>query len=265
MSTETPVSSGSSLTIADVVAMLNVMKEDQKRMELDLGKSMEACHEGITELNVKQEERNEKFETCLKTIEELTKKVVKLERENAALKERVEDLEQYSRINMVEIRGLPQQPNEDLNSMVYNISSALGCQIGEDAIDVCHRLGRAGPEGPAPVVVKFIRRTDKNTLLQKRRVKRDFSTRHIGCNTDQPIYINECLSPSRRKLFSLARSAHKEHRFKFLWVRDCKILIRKQEKSPVIELKSSGQLDMLLSQSSFTIHDVDNSKVSANV
>ncbi|XP_039278914.1 uncharacterized protein LOC120350318 [Nilaparvata lugens] len=265
MSTETPVSSGSSLTIADVVAMLNVMKEDQKRMELDLGKSMEACHEGITELSVKQEERNEKFETCLNTIEELTKKAVKLERENAALKERVEDLEQYSRINMVEIRGLPQQPNEDLNSMVYNISSALGCQIGEDAIDVCHRLGRAGPEGPAPVVVKFIRRTDKNTLLQKRRVKRDFSTRHIDCNTDQPIYINECLSPSRRKLFSLARSAHKEHRFKFLWVRDCKILMRKQEKSPVIELKSSGQLDMLLSQSSFTIHDVDNSKASANV
>ncbi|XP_039288954.1 uncharacterized protein LOC120352444 [Nilaparvata lugens] len=257
MSSEAPVTTVSVSSLSDVISLL-------RKIETDLGNSLEACHAEIKELKERQETRNEKFETCLNTIETLTRRVVSLEKENIQLKERVEDLEQYSRVNMVEIRGLPQQTNENLTSMVCSISGALGCQITEDSIDTCHRIGRAGPEGPAPVVVKFVRRTDKNALLQKRRVKRDFSSRHIGGNTDRPIYINECLSPSRRKLFSLARSAHKEHRFRFLWVRDCKILIRKKEGSPVIELKSVEQLENLIAQSPLPIINADKSTESTS-
>ncbi|RZF39372.1 hypothetical protein LSTR_LSTR000893 [Laodelphax striatellus] len=44
MSDVTPVSNDSSLSLVDVISLLKGMREDQKKMEIDLGNSLEACH-----------------------------------------------------------------------------------------------------------------------------------------------------------------------------------------------------------------------------
>ncbi|KAG8315948.1 hypothetical protein J6590_062037 [Homalodisca vitripennis] len=54
---------------------------------------------------------------------------------------------------------------------------------------------RPGPNSPQPgIVVKFVRRLDKEELLRKRIVKSKFFTRHMNFSMDQPVYINEALS-----------------------------------------------------------------------
>ncbi|KAG8295239.1 hypothetical protein J6590_084247 [Homalodisca vitripennis] len=59
---------------------------------------------------------------------------------------------------------------------------------------------RPGPNSPQPgIVVKFVRRLDKEELLRKRIVKSKFFTRHMNFSMDQPVYINEALYEGSRK------------------------------------------------------------------
>ncbi|KAG8250378.1 hypothetical protein J6590_103211 [Homalodisca vitripennis] len=77
-------------------------------------------------------------------------------------------------------------------------------------------------------MTSFVRRLDKEEFLRRRRVKRTLSTRHIGATDDRSIYVNESLSPARRALYALARKYQREKNFKFLWVRNGKIFLRKE-------------------------------------
>ncbi|KAG8330055.1 hypothetical protein J6590_072678 [Homalodisca vitripennis] len=65
------------------------------------------------------------------------------------------------------------------------------------------RLGKETcPNSPQPgIVVKFVRRLDKEELLRKRSVKSKFFTRHMNLSMDQPI---------RRRLLAAARQVKKE-------------------------------------------------------
>lgn len=79
-------------------------------------------------------------------------------------------------------------------SLTPEVGKALNIDIDEGMIDACHRIGRKGSEKDRPrgIIVKFLRRTDRDTLMNKRREqKRDFSTRHLGMATDTPIYVND--------------------------------------------------------------------------
>lgn len=123
-----------------------------------------------------------------------------------------------------------------------NVGHALDMPIREKMIDACHRL-KSKPDGTPPaIVVKFVRRLDKQTLLQKRRVKRILNTAHLGYNTTTPVYINECLTFQRAKIFAAAREVKKEKNYRFIWVREGKILLRKEENSPVIVLTKPEDL-----------------------
>ncbi|XP_046686224.1 uncharacterized protein LOC124371900 [Homalodisca vitripennis] len=175
-------------------------------------------------------------------MESLTLENVQLKKKVAALENRVEEMEQYSRSNCVEIHGIPEEKTENVVSVVKEVGKALDMPITDSMIDACHRLGRrSGPNNqPAAIIVKFVRRLDKEELMKKRTVKKNFSTRHINMTTDSQIYINESLSPARRRLFVMAREAKKTKNFKYLWVRNGKILMRRDDGQPVIHVNMPG-------------------------
>lgn len=73
---------------------------------------------------------------------------------------------------------------------------------------------------------------------------RDFSTTDINLTAKpaEPIYINESLSYSRRQLFNAARELKKEKKFKFLWVRNGRILLRAEEGAKAIVITTMDQI-----------------------
>lgn len=130
-------------------------------------------------------------------------------------------------------------------SVVKEVGKALDMDISDSMVDACHRLGKR-EDGSAPgIIVKFVRRMDKEEMMRKRRVKRTLSTRHLGRADDRPIYINESLTPARRRLLSLARTAQKEKHYKFLWIRNGKIFLRKDENSGVCVVSSDEDISKL--------------------
>ena len=50
------------------------------------------------------------------------------------------DLEQYTRRECVEIRGVPQKPDESTNTIVKEVGKAVGVEIADIDISVSHRL-----------------------------------------------------------------------------------------------------------------------------
>jgi len=155
-------------------------------------------------------------------------------------------MEQYSRSNAVEIHGIPQQPHEDCVSLVQSVGKALDMPITKEMIDACHRLGKKdnAQNRPPGIIVKFVRRLDKEEM-RKRRIKANPSTRHMDLPVDCPIYINESLSPARRKLFAMARVSKQEKNYKYLWVRRGKIFLRKEDGAVVKTVVCQADLGLL--------------------
>lgn len=230
-------------TNAQIVKMIidlrKEIRSDIKNMENSLGSSIESAHEKFDELKKTLQEQGAKLDSYTATIAELVNENKFLKKQMQLLQVRLDDAEQYSRANTVEIHGLPVTPNENVTSLVQQVGKSLGVEFNESNIDACHRLGNAKQGAPTPgIVVRFVQRNIKEELLRKRKVKRDFSTVHIGLSVAMPIYINESLCPGRRKVFAMARAAKLEKGYKYLWIRNGNILIRKDDGTAVVKLNS---------------------------
>lgn len=233
------------VTLETIMQVLGEIQQEQKRIVADFNKSYEA-------LDATMNVNTTTLTDGMGRIEEFIKEIDKLKSENTFLKTkvetleaRVEDLEMYSRRNCLEIQGVPEENGESVVEVVKKVGSALDFVIEDTMIDACHRIGRrtAGRDQPRGIIVKFVRRTDKELIMKRRRDrKRDFSTRHLDLPMDNPIYLNDSLSPARRRLLAQARQIRREKGFKYIWLRNGNILLRKEEGSPVIEIKTQADL-----------------------
>ncbi|RZF39791.1 hypothetical protein LSTR_LSTR000439 [Laodelphax striatellus] len=168
------------------------------------------------------------------------------------LGKRLSELEQYSRKNTLEIFGIPERTNESDSSLmktVIDVGRALGVTLKEEGIAACHRIPSANRQGSG-IIVKFLRREDPDKLLAKRKVKRDFSTRHVSGHTDDnPIYINLSLSKERRMLFAKARKLKSEFNYKYVWTdRNGRVKVRRDDdrSSKVFVIDDENDLDCLM-------------------
>ena len=59
------------------------------------------------------------------------------------------------------------------------------------------------------------------------------------------MFINERLTKMKRMLFSQTRSAAKEKQYKFVWLSNSDILVRKNEDSKIIKIKSAHDIEKL--------------------
>lgn len=250
MRVETELNKGeiNSKVIYDLLLeMRNESKKQIKDLENELGKSLEMCHQDNTALKSKLEEQSvllKKFESNYNMIkqenEQLSNKIKSLEAY-------IDDMEQYSRANCLEINGVIEESNEDIIGVVKKIGETLGVQIDSNGIDACHRLGAKRSDRTRGIIVKFTRRVIKDEILSKRRARRNFNTKDIGI-TDRPadvIYINENLTQARKRVFNAAREMKRKDMLKYVWVRNGKVLVRADEGERVVVLSTMEQVAKL--------------------
>ena len=83
------------------------------------------------------EEENKKLRNENKTLQ---KTLDKLDTSLKSVTKANNDLEQYTRRECVDIRGVPQIPEESTNSIVKDMGKAIGVDITDTDISVSHRL-----------------------------------------------------------------------------------------------------------------------------
>lgn len=236
------------LTLETIMATLKEMREEQKSSTAEFNKSYDLLYSTIEENTKTLKDGMGKIEGYIKEIDRLNAENTELKTEVRDLKIRIDDMENYSRRNCMEIQGIPEEEEEKVEDIVKSVGKALSVKIDSGMIDACHRIGKKTPgrDQPRGIIVKFVRRTDKEKLMNARRQKkRDFSTRHLGMNTDTPVYLNDSLSPARRKLLAQARIKRRNLGYKYIWMRNGNIMLRKEEGSRVVEVRTLADLGEL--------------------
>lgn len=164
-----------------------------------------------------------------------------LRTKNELLERRVAELEQYSRQNNIEIKGVPTTKGEDCSAILKCMGDVIGCPVSPADIDTVHRVPTKSTENN--IIARFCSRDKKNDFIRKAR-KAKLRTGQIGFSgtSDNAVYTNDHLTAENKKLFSGALALKKEHNWKFLWTENCRILARKSEDSRVFRITATSDL-----------------------
>lgn len=180
-----------------------------------------------------------------------------LKEENKALKEnlttlcaRVKVLEdenmkqqQWVRLQNVEITGIPENKQEDAVAIVQKLCEHIGVSVAPTDVEFAHRVQprrEASAARARPIIARFRHRVLKDKIIVAARKHRDLNTRdmRIGGESSK-IYINEHLTKDNKMLLKLCKQKGKELNYKFIWTKNCRIFVRKNETSPPIPINSS--------------------------
>lgn len=231
------VNKDDSPTLQDIMNQLKYLVSEVRELRNE-NKDLKVS---LTFTQTQLEEKQKEFQQVLNEIKTLRTEVVELKREN-------QNLQQYTRINNVEIHGIPVIKDENPAEIVVNLGKHLGVAIDHRQIDVCHRLPSRSSDFPPTLLVKFCSRITKNVLLNAKKKNRNLRSADLGVNApSRMVYLNEHLSPSNRMLLKKAMEL-KQHGFKYVWTRDCRILVRKNDTSSVNNITSQEDLHKILQE-----------------
>lgn len=216
---ESSTAAGASATLDDLMKEILSLKQAQKETVKEFNKSSDMIFEKIDDLKEVVEAQRDLLNTYLERTEALEAENRRLRQQLEDTQARVEETEQYSRVNCIEIQGVPNTSSENVLDIVKKVGTAIDFEVTDAMVDNCHRLGKSSKERAAGIIVKFVRRIDKDNFLDKKRQKKDLSTRHLDLGTDQPVYVNESLCPARRKLYAQARQIKQDKHYKYIWPR----------------------------------------------
>lgn len=191
------------------------------------------------------------FENKLVKFDEYIKKTDKLIAENARLanqvtgmESKINDLEQISRSQNLEIQGIPEKNNENLMNVLEKIGNYINYNISPEKVDYVHRvqLNRNSNNGIKNIVVRLTSIKEKENILaaakNKRMQKENGSPKMKIDGLSDHLYINEHLTLANKMLYKEVRTAAKAKGYKFFWTKNGAIFARKNEVSRVILIKN---------------------------
>lgn len=182
--------------------------------------------------------------------ETLTKRVTYLE-------EKLDALENKGAETEIEIRGLPESRQENLQQSLINISSTINSSVDKKDIISIHRKPHTGAQagGPKPVVVKFSGQQERDTfILSLKKFNKNCKSNTEKLNTShlniagplKPIYVSEHLSQRMKYLLMAAKKFSKENRFAFCWYKGGGIYLKKQDGAKTFRIRSEEMLAHIL-------------------
>ena len=134
----------------------------------------------------------------------------------------VDDLEQYSRTNSVRIQHPHwiEDEHKDCRALLMDYAKDNNIELISSDIDACHRVGRKEPNKIRPILVKFIRRNHRDSLLKTRTKQRRDKSK---------IYVNEDLTPARARAAKEARALVNSNKIASSYVYSGKIVINTKD------------------------------------
>ena len=158
----------------------------------------------------------------------------------------VNDIQQYLRINNLEIVGLPAtnegESEETLLVNALNSLDGITDPIRPEDIDISHPLKTRRSDDKNVHIVRFISRKTKASILTAKKHENNRNFKFRNCD----IFINEHLSPRNRSLFASATGKKRTLGYKYLWTKGGTIHMRKTDISEVITISNENDLNNLV-------------------
>lgn len=138
--------------------------------------------------------------------------------------------EQRSRLNNVEVKSVPMRNSKYLFSVTENISIAIGYSFPQTQINYIARLPTHNSKSKS---ISFINRYIKEECVAEARAKKRLLAHDIAfAGYDNQVYINDHQISETKKLLTRVNELAKTKNYRYVWVKYCKIHIRKNDTSP---------------------------------
>ncbi|CAG9785751.1 unnamed protein product [Diatraea saccharalis] len=197
------------------------------------------------------------------TVEKSTSSVKKLQTENKSLNDQIKMLqtklnnmeeaslrqEQWSRLQNIEIVGVPEAKDESLPDILNKIVKHLNVPLDPHEMDFIHRIQakRQVKGQPRSLVIRFQNRNKRDAILSAARKCGGITSRDIGMQGElKNIYINEHLTIHNKQLLSSCKKTAKTNNYKFVWTKNCRIYTRKAENSPYLLISCEDDLKKII-------------------
>lgn len=223
---------------------------------------LESINEQIAGFSESMSFMNAKFEEMKNAMEEQSTIINTLKNENSHLQSSVKDLttrlnivELHMRECNVEVNGIPEHKAENLVNMMVQLSQVVKNPLSEDEIIHVTRVAKLNKntEKPRSVIVKLRTMKHRDALLaavaqfNKKNPEDKLSSHHLGIGGSRaPIFVSEHLTPGSKSLHAAARIKSKEKKYRFTWIRNGKIYVRKDEFSQAIIIKNEDSLKLIV-------------------
>lgn len=219
--------------LEDVKSIKNELTELKASCDF-LGSRMDIFSTKITDI-----------ETRVSKVENLQPTIGVLEKEVAELKAQVSAADQRSRLNNVEIKGVPVRKDENLFSIVEAISKESNFSFLKSQINYLYRVPVHGSNDKS-IIVSFTNRYVKEDFVAAARARKTLAAPDIGFRDSvRRVYVNDHLTAESKALLNKAKTLVKEKGFKYIWVKYGKIHIRKHDTSPVFIVSQEADLNKI--------------------
>lgn len=214
----------------------------------------------INELSASMQFVSDKMDSSFKLIEQLTSQFNQLKKENEEirsknvhlscevrdLREKVRHLEQYSRINNIEINGVPATKEESVFDLLRDVGASIGVEVQECDISAAHRVPSFRRDRDPALIVQFTNRRMRDEWISKYRQKKSLTASEINQRfSNQRVFINDHLTPDNKQLLSKLKKKCREIGYDFAWCRDAKFFARKEPGAPVKKITCLEDIEAL--------------------
>ncbi len=235
----------------EIEEMTEDMKEEMKKNNNKVSAQIEKCMKNIQTSReqpnlqpelTKLKEEIEKHGVALKKQQ---RQIERLENENwlktteiRKLKTKLDEVEQSSKSNDVQIVGLPENntSEDDIKALVKFGIQKLGMDIKTSDIEHTYRLGKLRDQKPRDIIVKFCKKSTREKFYQNRKAA------IIQGDLTKNIYVNDHLTEHRRHLLYAARKLYKSNKIKAAWSQGGNVLIRLTEGASPMQIKDHEEL-----------------------
>lgn len=228
------------------IADLKSVKSDIANLKLlkpevaELKKSVEFVQNSVQDLTNRVSDINEEVQTMVNAKNEVSLLKQKFE----SLETAMQESEQRTRLNNIEIKGVPFSQTENLYDVVGKIGDLINCTIPKNQINYVVRVPMRNDKQNKSIIVAVHSRYLKEDFVAAAK-KRNIVPADLGLRGDIRIYVNDHLTVENKLLLNKAKSIAKERGFTYLWVKGCKIFARKNPTSHAIAIRTESDLKKL--------------------
>lgn len=192
----------------------------------------------LADVMAKLEQMEKEYKSLLTKYNQQLKINEHLQDELGQIKQQLNKNEQKELKKNLLVQGIPYKENENLPDIINKIGNYLDVPGGNKF--TAFRLGR--DKNKSSVKVIFEDELTKTKFLKSRK-KFDLKSSDLGFTTDNKIFMNHELTKTNLELYMAAKVFKKDRNFKFLWIGDGNIFLRKDENSKVLLINSKSQLE----------------------
>lgn len=215
-----------------------------KEQKIDINKEILIIRRMLEQLNDKVSYLSDNMSKARDEIRQLKEENTKKDEEIKCMQTRLDRIEQNQLESSVEISNIDLGQNENPKEKVLEIARASNFAIDDNEIIDAYGLKRK-----SKLVIKFASLNIKRVFMTKVRERKFRSSDISKTKTNDPkssskkIYINDQLTTKNRNLLWLTKNKAKMMNWRFVWVKDGKILSKKDETTKPTYIENTEDIE----------------------